>query len=376
MTRSLAAVFVVAILVAFVIGIHSRLENAFFAWLVQSKTGADAVADGVTFGGDGFVATNLRVTNPEKTVTLEAPSALVRLDWSTNVRAIRLTEPHVVLQRDHARDDLSAIAGSIVRLTKEGELSFLVHDGSLEIARSHGSPPTLVVKGIEADLHRSEAEFSYEARALVMSDGAPYPISASGTQEGTHTEVTWQAEALPLAPLLDLANVPGLVPRGGILRQFSASSAGGRAIIEDGRFALGEPAHEISSLRGNVAFSDGGIASPKLAGKLDGAPLEMLGRLEGKDVAAFARLLLGVAAEPNLQEARLEATAPGVAFAKYRLQSPTVGKLAIHVACVNPDDPTISLNTVLAGDHVTSGGERTSTMGQRTGAVLGLDGDY
>jgi hypothetical protein len=92
-------------------------------------------------------------------------------------------------------------------------------------------------------------------------------------------------------------------------------------------------------------------------------------------VARFDKLLLDVAAEPNLREAHLEATAPGVAFAKYRLESDH-GRLAIFVGSVDPKNPTVSLNSVLADDHVTSGGERTSTMGQRTGAVLGIDGDY
>jgi hypothetical protein len=76
-----------------------------------------------------------------------------------------------------------------------------------------------------------------------------------------------------------------------------------------------------------------------------------------------------------VQNVRLEAVAPGVALAQYAT-SLSYGPLVVTVVSLNTREPTLSLDTVLAADHLTSGGERTSVMGIRTGAVVGINGDY
>lgn len=67
--------------------------------------------------------------------------------------------------------------------------------------------------------------------------------------------------------------------------------------------------------------------------------------------------------------------APGISYAEYALQT-SEGPLDIHVVAVNPHEPTVRIDTVLAHDSLVSGGETPSAMAVRTGAVAGINGDY
>lgn len=70
-----------------------------------------------------------------------------------------------------------------------------------------------------------------------------------------------------------------------------------------------------------------------------------------------------------------EFVAPGVRRAKYRL-STSSGPLAIDVVAVDPREPTVRLDDVLAKDRLISPGETVSSMAVRTGAVAGINADY
>ena len=52
------------------------------------------------------------------------------------------------------------------------------------------------------------------------------------------------------------------------------------------------------------------------------------------------------------------------------------GPLAVSILAADPREPTLRFDTGLAGDSIISGGERTSALGLRTGAVGGVNGDY
>lgn len=70
-----------------------------------------------------------------------------------------------------------------------------------------------------------------------------------------------------------------------------------------------------------------------------------------------------------------EAIAPGVRRAVYRLETSS-GPFAVEVVAVDPREPTLHLDAVLASDRLVSGGETLSSMAQRTGAVAGVNADY
>lgn len=70
-----------------------------------------------------------------------------------------------------------------------------------------------------------------------------------------------------------------------------------------------------------------------------------------------------------------EFVAPGITYAQYALETKG-GPLAIHVVDVDLADPTVRVDTVLAGDSLVSAGETPSAMAARTGAVAGINADY
>jgi hypothetical protein len=70
-----------------------------------------------------------------------------------------------------------------------------------------------------------------------------------------------------------------------------------------------------------------------------------------------------------------EFVAPGVRRATYRLQT-SDGPLVVNVVAIDPREPTVRFDTVLAADRLISGGETTSSMARRTHAVAGVNGDY
>ncbi len=70
-----------------------------------------------------------------------------------------------------------------------------------------------------------------------------------------------------------------------------------------------------------------------------------------------------------------EAIAPGVRRAAYKLETSS-GPLSIEVIAVDPREPTLRFETVLASDRLISQGETLSSMARRTGAVAGVNADY
>jgi len=70
-----------------------------------------------------------------------------------------------------------------------------------------------------------------------------------------------------------------------------------------------------------------------------------------------------------------EFVAPGITRADYRLTT-NAGPLVIHVIAVDPQEPTVRINVVLARDKLISLGETVSSMATRTNAVAGVNGDY
>lgn len=70
-----------------------------------------------------------------------------------------------------------------------------------------------------------------------------------------------------------------------------------------------------------------------------------------------------------------EFVAPGVTYYDYDLYTRD-GPVDVHVVAVDPHNPSVRIDTVLANDALVSGGETPSSMAVRTGAVAGINADY
>jgi hypothetical protein len=363
-----------AIVLAIVIGLSVVFPRMFLGHALHDMTGADMQADSVSFSGglQHFVATNFELRNATGSAILKAPRADFDLSGAS----------HVVLDHPSAvvtKADLPEIAKAVAQLgSSDGNIR--VNEGSFQIQNA------LDIESIDGSVRLDGKKLAYDVRGAVVDQGTSYPFHGNTDEDAGITIQTWTAAGLPIAPLLAVAAASDLdvAASSGQLNSIELTSEGARgkplefhaeAELAGGALQIGSPTHTIAGLHGKLIIDEASIGSKLVEGTLDGVPLTFTGRLEDSDVARLDKLLLQVAAEPNLREAHFEATAPGVTFAKYRLESEH-GRLAIFVGSVDTKNPSISLNATLADDHVTSGGERTSTMGQRTGAVLGIDGDY
>ncbi|HTX03888.1 MAG TPA: phosphodiester glycosidase family protein, partial [Candidatus Acidoferrales bacterium] len=366
---AVGAVFILAVLV----GMSAVFPRMFLGHAMHRMTGAEMSADNVAFAGGlrHFVATNLELRNASGSAILKAPRADIDLGGG---------EPRVVLDRPAAVVSRADLATIVKTFSHFGSGTLEIKDGSFQVQSA------LDVESIDGKLHANERRLSYDIRGDVIDQGISYPFHGGTDEDAGITIHSWSAASLPIAPLIAVAASPDLqiAASSGQLHDVTLTAQSTSRKLADfhadaelaaGALQVGVPTHTIAGLHGKLVVDADSIGSKMVEGTVDGVPLTLVGRLEDYDVGRFEELLLDVAAEPNLREAHLEATAPGVAFAKYRLESDH-GRLAIFVSSVDTKNPTISLNSVLAGDHVTSGGERTSTMGQRTGAVMGIDGDY
>lgn len=388
-SKNLLTFFAAALVLALLFVVRGPAERALFGPLVKAATGLDASAAEVAVYGNGLGLTDLRLDSPDGTARFEAK----RFEGTVDVAALlagprgtkstfglALAAPQLAISRDGARAGAASLAQPV--LARWGA-SVKVEDGSLVVTPAGGASAGLAVDSIRGSAALIGPLRDYELRGQVVDGADRYPISGNASEAGGITTQTWTATALPLAPLVDLIAPADLVVKNGLLRALTFESAvpngasahyHATARLERGALTIGTPPHELAGLHGAIDLSDAAIASRDLIGTIDGHPLQALGELYDGG-ARLKRLLLDVAAEPDLQQVRIEGIAPGIAFAKYGLLPPQ-GKLAIHVLSIDPKEPTISFNTELASDRIISGGERTSTMGVRTGAVAGVNGDY
>jgi exopolysaccharide biosynthesis protein len=70
-----------------------------------------------------------------------------------------------------------------------------------------------------------------------------------------------------------------------------------------------------------------------------------------------------------------EFVAPGVRRATYRLQTAD-GPVVVNVVAIDPREPSVRFESVVATDRLISSGETVSSMARRTGAVAGINADY
>jgi hypothetical protein len=247
-------------------------------------------------------------------------------------------------------------------------------------------PQHLAVGAIRGTIRAGRGAPKYTLLGDLLASDGRYPITARAPAAGG-TGWTWEAARLPLAALLFGDR---LWARGGILRDVAISGGAairGTASLENGTVVL--DGRLIDGLTGPLVAGPDAIGSQGLAGAFpDGTPVQFVGEIDDAvrplaalfvgtpDLVRWADLFTITARQPQLRSLRTEIMAPGVGFAQYAVAS-AVGPHVIQVVTVDPREKTVRFDTAISGDHVVSrGGERTSDLGLRTGALAGVNGDY
>lgn len=381
--RALVLVGVVA-LVALVAGlaVGGRLGNAAFLAYVRHQTGLRLDVRGVEHDGGVYVLNGITASTSDGSFLVSAPRARISLSGAN--AALELDRPSIVLSpaRYRSSDAHVRLPSGVTRLT--------VHDGTLVVTGGDIPAPVFTFAGVAGEARFSPGGAQYDASLQLVDStsearggGARENITGHADAGGT----VWTAAAVPLQPLAAL--LPGGAPlqlRGGTLRDVEIDA--GKTLRITGRLDDGAAAfeqHALTGLHGELTLVADGIGSRTLAGELDGVPFDVSGEvhdlpdrwwLDGsQDLDGLGIVLAKIANEPRLRSLKLEATAPGLAFAQYALATDH-GPVAISLLSLDPAERTLRFDTTIAQDHVTSGGERTSAMSLRTGAIAGVNGDY
>lgn len=365
--------------------------------------------DGVSYGGGAMHLTGVRIADERKTLAFDAAridvtgAGLGALIGRRGRLDVILTAPHLTVFRERvAAADVRAAADSVTAWEPlRAGIAVQISDGTFTATPGLGAPAQIAVDQIAGTASVVSGRLTYDLD-LAFEDGATsFPVhGATSVDEREAVVHRWSPAALPLPPLASLTPSSVLEAQAGRMTGVSVTYSEGAAgspadphlrataHLEGGALSVGTPSRRIRGLHGALTVGDDGLGSPHLLGDMGGAPLEIVGEshdLRGApfrwfadgtdDLRGLVRLLASVASQEFVQNVRLETVSPGVALAQYATRLP-YGPIVVTAALLNPHEPTLSLDTVLAGDHLTSGGERTSVMGTRTGAVLGINGDY
>jgi exopolysaccharide biosynthesis protein len=381
-SRLLGVLGVVAVL-AIGAGFFARepIERALFQRAVSAATGIAIETQWVERAGDGYDVRGLSASTLGGGAIVDAPRAYLEIHGS---------HVSVALERPRFTFDLDRNAG--VRRALGGmSLDMHVSDGSLTVVAGAVPQPMLAFEALAGTVRATGRTMRYDVTLALVDGERRYPIAGHPTLDPSGADAqAWNAATLPLAPFANLLDAnSGTGFSEGTLNDLAVVDGAGlhaTGRLEHAALTLGS--HKLSGVHGPLVLDGGGIGSSGLAGTLDGVvPIDGAGEvhdLHGRyawlrtgstDLGDVADLIASIASEPELRSVRVETTAPGLAYAQYALGSDH-GPLAITVLAIQPREPTLHFNTAIAEDHVISGGERTSAMGVRTGAVGGVNGDY
>ncbi len=380
-SRSVTFVFLALVAIAAIVGgfvARGPIERTFVLRAVRSATGARVdAADAKRESGGWFALEDVRAETNDGAVTLHARG--MRIRSRAGAVAVELDRPAIVVDTDRARP--GTLAGLHLGT---GTGSLRVHDGTLALTREGTAAPLRATLGGTLALVRRTLTYDV---ALALVDGAErYPATGRRTPADGGE---WHVAALPLATLAAWLAPGGPVrPTAGTLTDLaldltppwhaSAHLAGAVATVGDAK---------LTGLHGALVAESGSVGTSELVGSVDGVPLRIRGEARdlvpqpawlrdgSRDLVSLARLVRTVAREPKLTSVALEETAPGLAFAQYGITADH-GPVAISLLAIEPGEPSLRFDTAIAEDHVISGGERTSALGVRTGAVAGVNGDY
>jgi exopolysaccharide biosynthesis protein len=364
--------------------LRERIAKRMLLGGLEAATGSTVGVDSLTHEGGGWVLHGVTLHSRGGAGILTAPRAEVAVRG--NVYDVTLERPQFAFLPDRYRGDELRRAGL------GATVNLRVSDGTLAVASGAVPSLALLFHDVDGTLRFGAAGLAYDVTLHLDAGGADVALAGHSELDASgRVAHRWSVPALPLVTAGALLPLDAdLHATGGWLRDLAVADDGvleASARLEDASFTLGSR-HAVSGLHGALRLTTAGIGTPRLAGTLDaGIPLSLAGEvhdlhsrfrwlLEGSNgLRSIERLLLEVANEPQLQSVYLDTTADGIAFAQYAMSSDH-GPLAISVLAIDPREPTLRLETAIAGDSIVSSGERTSAMGVRTGAVAGVNGDY
>jgi len=396
-----AAVAAVAIVAGFIA--RGPIERNTFLRQARAALGTDVDVSSADYSGGTWDLRGLAIGTATSPLRLEATRATIATA-SDPVR-IDLLDPTVTFASgSNPAGDAPAVRNGIAAFARVyARADVIAHGGTV-------NGPGIDLTAIETTLHLGASRPTIDGTLELASGGGVYPITlrtvsqadapARGIEAPTQAiEAPTQASEAPAqgieAPAIPLSALAAMqpaasdsIPMAGLARDVRlvvGAAMSGTARLDGATFVLGD--HRLHGVHAGLIFGGGGVGTRKLVGSLDAVPFDAAGEVHdlrdpygwletgSRDLRDLASLIRVVAAEPQLRSVHVDTTAPGLAFAQYAMTTDH-GPLAISVLAIDPAEPTLRIDTAIAEDHVISGGERTSAMGLRTGAVAGVNGDY
>jgi exopolysaccharide biosynthesis protein len=384
-----AVIGIAAAIVGFVV--RGPLERAIVLGYARSATGLRIDASAVERIDGGYAFRDFTASTPEGAAGVSASRAEVVVnDHAATIvlRSARFAFAPERVRGDEARRTLDAMSKSGFGTAS---LAFSVLDGTAVVVAGAVPEPILEFENVSGHLATVANNLTWDGTAQLIDGDARYLLSgrsvpAAGGGPAANTLSAAQIPLEALAPLLP-AGGPFAVKSGSLfdLEIADGATLHATARVEDVDALVGS--HEVRGVHGPLTFADDGVGSAGLAGTIDGVPFQASGEVHdlgphfgflrdgSNDLTNLANLAAMLASEPRVRSVQVEADAPGLAFGQYAMTGDH-GPLAVSVLAIDPKEPTLRFDTAIAEDHIISGGERTSAMGVRTGAVAGVNGDY
>jgi hypothetical protein len=325
-----------------------------------------------------WVLGGLHLEDAAHSVAIDAEHATIGLDWD-GVRpyvTLTLARPRIML-RANGPVALQAMVRTALHAPPVGRGMRLELAGASVAITGLGSQAILADE-VTGTIRSGHRQLTYELRGTLLEGAQRYPFTGTSALDGKTVVHQWDAPALPASVLGALIDADGVAVTAGYLRDAHLRFSEAQGLRADGVLTGVDAAIDgraVRDLTGGIALDRDEAASGDLTATLGDSNVDARGDVRFGDLAIARELFDKISGEQGLQTIRLESVAPGIAFARYVTKT-DAGPLAVHLLDVNPREPTLRFDTVLAGDHVFSGAERTSSMAVRTGAVAGINGDY
>ncbi len=366
---------------------HETIER----WSLQRALAAafdgDASIAGLRHDGDVTVLDGVRVQSSSGSIAVRA-DRLAYTDrgdsWDVRPSGLRVN-----VAVDHLAGDEPSIPASLARALGVDRVIVHLAGSRATFARGGADGVTVELARIDGTLVAGEPP-AFDLHADVVTGAGTYPIGADAVADASgRVDQRWAAPALPLAPLAALLGSSELNVRAGDARDVAFSTADGlhgTLALDDVRATIA--GHAVSGVTGRLTFAPDGVGTAALAAALDdGTPVAVAGEVHdggdwgriltggSRDLRALERMFALLAAQPNPHWMKVETIAPGITFGQYAITTKGLPHV-VQIVAVDPREPTLHVDTALAGDHIISTGARTSDLGLRTGAVAGVNGDY
>lgn len=354
--------------------LRGALAQQTLEWEFGLATGAQLQIGSLETAGATAVLRDVRLRTARGAASLYVAEVDWRIDGHTAI--LTLDRPNGRLLFGH--NTLAGIAALKRFLAARGARSLQARVIGGDIALQRGSDAVRVSQ-LDGTLRAGSGPPDVDLHGKLNAKGTAYPFEVSGN--------TLQAASLPVSSLWGLLPASSLSLQSGIADRVNVafSPAGGSLHVTGASGTFGS--HAFDALHGTVLFGPSAIGSAGLDAQMDGVPLHFSGeadditrwsdalRIGTPDLRALARIYGMIAPTADLKWINLQTIAPGIAFGQYQMMLADLPRI-VQLITIDPNDPRIHFDTALSSERLISGGERTTQMGLRTGAVAGINGDY